>query len=105
MHGASTILHDAAKRVHLHVIAGLGVFAAHRGQLAQHHGGHLFVLWTTKGGHALNVGGQSQLAALTSRPKPGLEWKKFATKLDSQVQRRENVGDHIALAGHAMTGA
>ena len=48
--------------------------------------------------------GQSQLAALTSLPKPGLEWKKFATKLVSQVQRRENVGDHIAFTSHDMTG-
>ena len=48
--------------------------------------------------------GQSQLAALTSRPKPCLEWKKFAAKLVSQMQRRENVGDHVALASHDMTG-
>ena len=64
----------------------------------------MFVLWTTKGGRALNVGGQSQLAALTSLPKPGLEWKKFAAKLVRQMQRRENVGDYVALAGHDMTG-
>ena len=48
--------------------------------------------------------GQSQLAALTARPKPRFEWKKFAAKRVHQMQRRENVGDHVALAGHDMTG-
>ena len=48
--------------------------------------------------------GLSQLKALSRLPKPCLEWKKFATKLVHQLQRRENVGDHIALASHDMTG-
>ena len=48
--------------------------------------------------------GQSQLAALTSLPKPGLDKKKFATKLVSQLQRRENVGDYVTPARHDMTG-
>ena len=35
--GPSTVLHDAAQGVHLHVFAGLGVLAAHQRQLAVHH--------------------------------------------------------------------
>ena len=60
--GAGTVLHDAAQGIHLHVFAGLGMFAAHQRQLAVHHlDQRIGRVGQAQRGHALNVGGQDDI--------------------------------------------
>ena len=60
--GPGAVLYDAAQRVHLHVLAGLGMLATHQCQLAVHHldegiGG----IGQAQRWHALDIGGQDHI--------------------------------------------